>query len=78
LGVKRIDRLVSMSDHKYDAIVNSGIQVIDRIALPDALIPPDAWVEMEAKKAAGYYSETLPDPAHLKTVLGRPLRDEEI
>jgi GTP cyclohydrolase II len=73
LGVKRIDRLVSMSDHKYDAIVNSGIQVVDRIALPDALIPPDAWVEMEAKKAAGYYSETLPDPAHLKTVLGRPL-----
>jgi GTP cyclohydrolase II len=72
LGVKRIDQLVSMSDHKYDAIVNSGIQVVDRIALPDALIPPDAWVEMEAKKAAGYYSETLTDPAHLKTVLGRP------
>jgi GTP cyclohydrolase II len=72
LGVKRIDRLVSMSDHKYDAIVNSGIQVVDRIALPDALIPPDAWVEMEAKKAAGYYSETISDPAYLKTVLGRP------
>jgi GTP cyclohydrolase II len=72
LGVKRIDRLVSMSDHKYDAIVNSGIQVIHRIALPDSLIPPDAWVEMEAKKAAGYYNETVLDPAHLKTVLGRP------
>ena len=72
LGVKRIDRLVSMSDHKYDAIVNSGIQVIDRIVLPEALIPPDAWVEMTAKKAAGYYSETIPDPTQLKTILGRP------
>ncbi|MCY7407625.1 MAG: GTP cyclohydrolase II [Alkalinema sp. CAN_BIN05] len=56
LGVKRIDRLVSMSDHKYNAIVNSGIQVIDRIMLADDLIPLDARVEIEAKKAAGYYS----------------------
>lgn len=56
LGVKRIDRLVSMSDHKYNAIVNSGIQVIDRIMLIDDLIPLDARVEIEAKKAAGYYS----------------------
>ncbi len=74
LGVKRIDRLISMSDHKYDAIVNSGIQVVDRIVLPDGLIPSDAWVEMEAKKAAGYYSETIPDPTHLKNVLGRPFQ----
>jgi GTP cyclohydrolase II len=71
LGIKRIDRLISMSDHKYNAIVNSGIEVIDRIALPDALIPPDAWVEMEAKKAAGYYSETPIDPAVVKTIVGR-------
>ena len=56
LGVKRIDRLVSMSDHKYNAIVNSGIQVIDRIMLIDELIPLDARVEIEAKKAAGYYN----------------------
>ena len=59
LGVKRVDRLVSMSDHKYNAIVNSGIKVIDRIMLIDDLIPLDARVEIEAKKAAGYYSETI-------------------
>jgi GTP cyclohydrolase II len=61
LGVKKIDRLVSMSDMKYDAIVQSGIQVITRVPLPNSRIPQDAWVEMEAKKAAGYYSES-PSP----------------
>lgn len=71
LGIRQIDRLVSMSDQKYDAIVHSGIQVIDRIPLPDELIPPDAWVEMEAKKAAGYYSETALDPLQLRTITGR-------
>ncbi len=55
LGVKRIDRLVSMSDMKYNAIVNSGIEVIDRIPIRKELIPADAWVEINAKKAAGYY-----------------------
>jgi GTP cyclohydrolase II len=56
LGVRRIDRLVSMSDLKYQAIREAGIAVIERIPLPDALIPADAWVEIAAKKAAGYYS----------------------
>jgi GTP cyclohydrolase II len=56
LGIKRIDRLVSMSDMKYDAIVGSGIQVGERIQIPPELIPKDAQVEMEAKKAAGYFT----------------------
>lgn len=55
LGVKRIDRLVSMSDLKYNAIVESGIAVGDRIAIREDLIPADAWVEINAKKSAGYY-----------------------
>lgn len=55
LGVKQIDRLVSMSDMKYNAIVNSGIAVVDRVAIREDLIPADAWVEINAKKAAGYY-----------------------
>ncbi|MBE9033386.1 GTP cyclohydrolase II [filamentous cyanobacterium LEGE 11480] len=55
LGVKRIDRLVSMSDMKYDAIVESGIEVLNRIPIRADLIPADAWVEINAKKAAGYY-----------------------
>lgn len=56
LGITKIDRLVSMSDMKYNAIVNSGIEVRERVAIPEELIPPDAQVEIAAKKAAGYYT----------------------
>src|SRR6266567_2637185 len=57
LGIRRIHRLVSMSNLKYDAIVGSAIEVGERVKLPDELIPADARVEMDAKKAAGYYSD---------------------
>ena len=56
LGVKRIDRLVSMSNMKYDALVGSGIEIGERVPLPSDLVPKDASVEIEAKKAAGYFS----------------------
>ncbi len=56
LGVTKIHKLISMSDMKYNAIVSSGIKVQERISIPDDLIPKDALVEIEAKKAAGYYS----------------------
>lgn len=55
LGVTHIDRLVSMSNLKYDAIIEAGISVGERVALPSDRIPSDAQVEIEAKKAAGYY-----------------------
>jgi GTP cyclohydrolase II len=72
LGLRRIDRLVSMSDMKYDALVSQGIEVVERVPLPHELVPPDAHVEIEAKRAAGYYSPepSRPDPAGL---VGRPL-----
>ena len=74
LGVRRIHRLVSMSSDKFDAITRSGIEVLERIPIPDALVPPDAQVEIQAKMAAGYFS----DPARLRIeppgqVLGREL-----
>ncbi|PPQ70151.1 hypothetical protein CVT26_014444, partial [Gymnopilus dilepis] len=56
LGVKRVHRMVSMSDMKYDAIVRSGIGIGVRYDLPDHLIPPDSRVEIDAKIAAGYFS----------------------
>ncbi len=56
LGVRRIHRLVSMSNMKYDAITQSGIEVGERVDIPPGLIPADAQVEIEAKKAAGYFS----------------------
>jgi len=57
LGITKIDELVSMSNMKYDAITHSGIEVVKRIPIPPDLIPPDAQVEIEAKKASGYYSD---------------------
>lgn len=72
LGIARIDRFVSMSNLKYDAIVQSGIEVGERISIPEGLIPADAQVEMNAKKAAGYYTEgEVPDEAMLTQTIGR-------
>jgi len=58
MGIQRIDNLISMSNMKYNAIVGSGIQVVNRVDIPDGMIPADAQVEMEAKKAAGYFTKT--------------------
>jgi GTP cyclohydrolase II len=57
LGVTKIDRFVSMSNLKYNAITNAGIEVGQRVPIPPELVPADAQVEIEAKKASGYYSE---------------------
>jgi GTP cyclohydrolase II len=74
LGIRRIHRLVSMSHMKYDAIAGSGIEVGERVKLPDELIPADARVEMDAKKAAGYFSDgEVPDAQQLATTKGRDL-----
>ncbi len=74
LGITRIDRLVSMSDMKYNAIVNSGIQVIERIAIPEDRIPEDARVEIAAKQAAGYFTPgSVPDAIALAEIKGRTL-----
>ena len=45
-----------MSDMKYDALVSQGIEIVERVAIPDELVPTDAHVEINAKRAAGYYS----------------------
>jgi GTP cyclohydrolase II len=55
LGVTRIHRFASMSDMKYDALVRQGIQIDERVAIPEDRIPADARVEIEAKLAAGYF-----------------------
>lgn len=76
LGITRIDRFMSMSNMKYDAIVDSGIDIVERVPIPPELIPPDAQVELEAKKAAGYYTpEGAPTEEDLKSVVGRKLNE---
>ena len=74
LGVRKIHRLVSMSNMKYDAIAGSGIEIGERVNIPDELIPADARVEMNAKMAAGYFSPgPAPDASELKNTRGRRL-----
>jgi GTP cyclohydrolase II len=74
LGITKIDRFVSMSNMKYDAVVRSGIQIVERVAIPDDLIPEDARVEMDAKMAAGYFTAgEVPDGNELAKAKGRSL-----
>src|SRR5690349_19271816 len=44
LGITRIDWLLSMSSEKYDAIRAAGIEVMQRISIPDDLVPESAQV----------------------------------
>ncbi len=74
LGITRIDRFVSMSNMKYDSVVGSGIEIGERVSIPADLVPPDAQVEIEAKKAAGYYAPgEVADADGLKAVVGRDI-----
>ncbi len=74
LGIKKIDKFVSMSNMKFDAMVSSGIDIRTRVSIPDELVPDDAKVEIDAKKAAGYYTEDeIPDDEELSKAKGRGL-----
>jgi len=73
LGIRRIDRWASMSDMKHGALTEQGIEVVERVPIPDELIPADARVEMDAKKAAGYFSTYVPDADELALAKGRGL-----
>lgn len=72
LGITKIDRMLSMSNMKYDAIVDQGIEIIERIPIPDSMIPPDSRVEIDAKIAAGYFTNgKVMTQDELKDVKGR-------
>ena len=74
LGIRRIDRFISMSDMKHDAIVSSGIEIVERVPIPEELIPSDARVEIDAKKAAGYFTPAAkPTADDLTRTVGRSL-----
>ena len=76
LGLKEIHNFVSMSDMKHDAIVGSGIKIKNRISIPEDRIPQDAQVEMDAKKAAGYFTaEKAPTTEELEKPKGRSLHE---
>ncbi|XTP37565.1 GTP cyclohydrolase II [Mycobacterium sp. TJFP1] len=74
LGIRKIHRFVSMSNMKYDAITGSGVEIGERVSIPDDLIPADAQVEIDAKMAAGYYTPgQVPGADELKKPKGRGL-----
>ena len=74
LGIRRIDRFMSMSNMKYDAVMSAGIEIVERVPIPAGLVPPDASVEIEAKKAAGYFApDGAPDEGALRGTVGRSL-----
>lgn len=79
LGVQKIDEMISMSNMKYDAIVGSGIPILERVPIPDGLIPQDSQVEMEAKIASGYFSikTYMGSESNLDAVKGRHWDDIE-
>lgn len=45
-----------MSNMKHDAIVQTGIKIHERIAIPEDMIPKDSRVEIDAKINAGYFT----------------------
>lgn len=59
MGIRRIDYLCSMSNEKYEAIVGAGIRVMQRVTLPEDYIKESMKVELDAKIASGYHSDTL-------------------
>jgi GTP cyclohydrolase II len=74
LGIRRVHRWISMSNMKFDAMAAHGIEILERVPIPDALIPADARVEMDAKKAAGYFTDqTVSKPDNLDATKGRDL-----
>lgn len=75
LGVTHIDRFVSMSNMKFDALSRQGITVGERMEIPPELIPDDANVEMVAKRAAGYFTEKEVDDGDLIDTTGRGLHE---
>ncbi|KAI8374149.1 GTP cyclohydrolase N terminal-domain-containing protein [Radiomyces spectabilis] len=78
LGIQKIDRMMSMSNMKYDAIVNSGIPILERVPIPEEMIPDDSRVEIDAKIASGYFtSGDVLSEEQLAKVKGRNWEDIE-
>jgi len=59
MGIRRIDWLCSMSNEKYEAITGAGIQVMQRVDLPEDFIKASMRVELDAKIASGYHSDNI-------------------
>ncbi len=78
LGITKIDRMLSMSNMKHDAIVEQGIPIHERVPIPDEMIPEDSRVEIDAKIHAGYFTTgKVMNMDELNAVQGRSWDDIE-
>lgn len=57
---------------KHDAIVEQGIPIIERVPIPDDLIPEDSRVEIDAKIHAGYCKFLLHIPSYAQANFKSP------
>jgi GTP cyclohydrolase II len=72
--VTKIHNFISMSDMKYNAIVSTGIEIVNRVEIPKELVPDDAQVEITAKVFHGYNAGKAYqgiDENELKKTVGR-------
>ena len=61
---------------KHDAIVQQGIPILERVPIPDELIPEDGRVEIDAKIHAGYFTNgKILNTSELNEVHGRAWED---
>lgn len=61
LGIKKIDRMLSMSNMKHDAVVEQGIPILERIPIPEG------WLSIQ-KSPYSWRNKTNPnrnDPGRL-------------
>ena len=78
LGVKHIDRFISMSNDKYDNLIKGGITCGERVDLPIDRIAPESMVEIDAKVAHGYFvadEARKPSEETLHVAKGRAMND---
>jgi hypothetical protein len=59
LGIRRVDRWVSMSNLQSDALAATGSDVVRQVAVPNEMIPAHARTKIRAKRAAGYFAEMV-------------------
>jgi GTP cyclohydrolase II len=46
LGVTKIHNFISMSDMKYNAIVATGIKIVNRIEIPPEMVPVRVYISI--------------------------------
>jgi len=64
---------------KHDAIVDQGIPILERVPIPDEMIPEDSRVEIDAKIHAGYFTNgKVLSLEELSMVKGRAWEDVDV